>query len=262
MQQSVGLEQKFDLASSREHIRSLSLALYRVTDKMPDSEPLRDKLRKEILSLVSAVEKVSAGNFKKYPMFLSTTKTLAHYCDIASQQNWLAPENFAVLKEGLLELEKMFGEVGTVGGFSYVISNGEGEAESSDASLTKHHQGGTPAYSSEHTVRTPGEGSADSLALARPASRDTMPARAPRGSEENAGVPPAWINVADLSSRQKALLNFITEQKSAKMSELENIIPSVTSRTLRRDLEKIVKTGYVRKLGRTNRTLYKLVRTS
>jgi hypothetical protein len=43
---------------------------------------------------------------------------------------------------------------------------------------------------SEHTVKTPSEGFADSLAPSRPASRDTLPDGAPRGSEVNIGVPP------------------------------------------------------------------------
>jgi len=53
---------------------------------------------------------------------------------------------------------------------------------------------------SEHTVKTPSEGFADSLAPSRPASpacaeasagkRDTLPDGAPRGYEVNIGVPP------------------------------------------------------------------------
>ncbi|MDP4010417.1 MAG: hypothetical protein Q8P37_00955, partial [Candidatus Spechtbacteria bacterium] len=178
--QGAGLEQKFDLTSSRERIRSLALALYRVTDRIPEAEPLRAKLRKETLVFVSAVEKVSNGNAKKYPLFLSTVRTLAHYCDIARQQNWVAEEKFAVLKNEFLNTQSLFDE--GIDGLSYIVSNDRGRFSP--------RYGGTPMSPSEHTVKTPGEGFADSLAPSRPASRDTVPDGAPRGSEVNIGVPP------------------------------------------------------------------------
>ena len=274
--QGAGLEQKFDLTSSRERIRSLALALYRVTDKIPEAEPLRAKLRKETLVFVSTVEKVSNGNMKKYPEFLSTVRTLAHYCDIARQQSWVAEENFAVLKNEFLNTQSLFevelSEFDGMSELSHVAFNDRGPAD------------GARMSSSQHTVRTPGEGSADSLALARPATQDSMPARAPRGYEENIPAPlgssgsgrfsleksdrgsreealEPLVTTDDLNSRQKALLDFMVQNKTARIGDLEKLEPNVTQRTLRRDMEKLAKMGYVRKIGRTNRTLYKLVRT-
>ncbi|OGZ61076.1 MAG: hypothetical protein A2919_02500 [Candidatus Spechtbacteria bacterium RIFCSPLOWO2_01_FULL_43_12] len=53
----------------------------------------------------------------------------------------------------------------------------------------------------------------------------------------------------------------MVQNKTARIGDLEKLEPNVTQRTLRRDMEKLAKMGYVRKIGRTNRTLYKLVRT-
>lgn len=222
---SVNFEQNLDLTSSRERVCSLALALYRVTNKMPETEPMRVKLRKEILTLISTVEKVFGGNVKKYSVFLSTSQTLMHYCDIARQQNWLDERNFVVLKDEFESVQKLV----------------ENSLEIPKVELS-------PTFESENE----NDGNEETF--------ENIFSKIEKEQETPEAVS-SIVKVEDLTGRQKVLLDFITQKKVAKIGDLENIAPDVTDRTLRRDMEALAKMGYIRKFGRTNRTYYKLVRT-
>ena len=271
----VGFEEKFDLTSSRERIRSLALALYRVTDRIPGAEPLRAKLRKETLVFVSTVEKVSNGNMKKYPEFLSTVRTLAHYCDIARQQGWVAEENFAVLKNEFLNTQSLFemelGEFDGMSELSHVVFNDRGSVSPAETdhslsacgSADAETKPASPARIVESDTR---QFASPTYAKASVGKQDTVPDGAAYLASADAGINPpnpqeSVLSLEALIPRQKALLDFMVQNKKAKIGDLEKLEPDVTQRTLRRDMERLAKTGYVRKIGRTNRTLYKLVRT-
>jgi DNA-binding transcriptional ArsR family regulator len=61
-----------------------------------------------------------------------------------------------------------------------------------------------------------------------------------------------------LNERQEIIYKLIRASKKAMMTEVEDVVPGVTSRTLRRDMNKLEKLGLIEKLGKTKDTYYKL----
>ncbi|OGZ61326.1 MAG: hypothetical protein A2932_00025 [Candidatus Spechtbacteria bacterium RIFCSPLOWO2_01_FULL_46_10] len=64
-----------------------------------------------------------------------------------------------------------------------------------------------------------------------------------------------------LSIREQKLLEYIEKRDSAQVGDLQPIFPKLSKRTIRRDLEKIVKTGRINRKGKTNGTIYTYIRT-
>ena len=62
-----------------------------------------------------------------------------------------------------------------------------------------------------------------------------------------------------LSTRQKKVLQYISDNKEAEVSDLAKILPDVSKRTIRRDLDKLSQFGHIKKHGRTNGAKYVLI---
>lgn len=64
--------------------------------------------------------------------------------------------------------------------------------------------------------------------------------------------------LAGLKQRHKRILQVVGEKQPVQVRDMEKIFPEVTKRTLRRDFEELLKKGLVMRLGRQNKTVYKL----
>jgi Fic family protein len=58
--------------------------------------------------------------------------------------------------------------------------------------------------------------------------------------------------------RQEKILRFLKEKGKAQVSEIKEILPNVSKRTLRRDFDSLVKEGIVERTGEKNNTFYQL----
>jgi len=63
----------------------------------------------------------------------------------------------------------------------------------------------------------------------------------------------------DVSKRQKEILKILKERKQIQVGELKKFFPSLSKRTLRRDLENLLKQSLVQRAGQWNKVYYKLV---
>lgn len=87
----------------------LCLAVYRVTDRFPANEVLREKLRGISLDLIAGIIYDAGNTPTEKSRFLSSeklVKIIKAYFDIAGRQDWVDPKNFAILSEAY----KFFGE--------------------------------------------------------------------------------------------------------------------------------------------------------
>ena len=64
-------------------------------------------------------------------------------------------------------------------------------------------------------------------------------------------------NYSDMSHRQKTLYDVIKEKKVLTPAEIHKIFPEISTRTLRRDMDALVKSGKVTQNGTTKSTIYK-----
>ena len=63
-----------------------------------------------------------------------------------------------------------------------------------------------------------------------------------------------------LGVRQKKIVEFLENTQQAQVMDLQKVLPSVTKRTIRRDLEELIGLGKITRLGEFNQVFYSLKR--
>lgn len=67
------------------------------------------------------------------------------------------------------------------------------------------------------------------------------------------------VTVEGLNSRQLEILNVVKEKGIITPKDLQKLIPNISSRTLRRDMDALAKKKYVSQKGSTKSTFYKYI---
>lgn len=60
------------------------------------------------------------------------------------------------------------------------------------------------------------------------------------------------------TERQKIILQFLQESKKAQVMDLQAVLPDITKRTIRRDLDELLDMGQIKRLGEFNTVFYQL----
>lgn len=63
---------------------------------------------------------------------------------------------------------------------------------------------------------------------------------------------------AKLTARQEKILDFLTKNEKAQVMDLKKILPDVTKRTIRRDLDELLQGGKIERLGEFNQVVYRI----
>jgi uncharacterized membrane protein YgaE (UPF0421/DUF939 family) len=69
-------------------------------------------------------------------------------------------------------------------------------------------------------------------------------------------------NVSGLNERQDSIVSMIEDKRKLNMAEISTKFPGITSRTLRRDMEKLEKLKITKQIGKTRDSYYVLVDTN
>jgi len=64
-----------------------------------------------------------------------------------------------------------------------------------------------------------------------------------------------------LSGRQKQIVDYLNKNERGQVMDLQRVLPKVTKRTIRRDLDSLLEAGRVIREGDFNQVVYKLART-
>ena len=75
----------------------------------------------------------------------------------------------------------------------------------------------------------------------------------PQESPENAEH--AFVKI---TARQEKILEFLRKNEKAQVMDLQTILPDITKRTIRRDLDELLEAGKIIRLGDFNQIFYKL----
>ena len=169
----------------RNNILALTLALYRVSERIPQEEPLRKKIREkanEILELVFSIN--PSVDFEKKAKIKEEIRVLGVFFKVASEQNWVNPKNFKILLEEYKKIYNLINEL-------------------DDKKLIQEK----PTISKK---------------LKKPVQE----------GRSNNLLP---------SERQKRILELIYQNRRVSLEELRLKFSDISQRTLRRDLEKLIK---------------------
>ena len=70
-------------------------------------------------------------------------------------------------------------------------------------------------------------------------------------------IPPK-ADLVGLPDRQSKILEFLSKNEKAQVMDLQTVLPDVTKRTIRRDLDELLEAGKITRLGDFNEIFYKL----
>lgn len=62
----------------------------------------------------------------------------------------------------------------------------------------------------------------------------------------------------ELSARQEKIISFLQQNQKAQVADLMAVLPNITKRTIRRDLDELLKMGKIAREGEFNQILYKI----
>ncbi|MDD5750485.1 MAG: DeoR family transcriptional regulator [Candidatus Pacebacteria bacterium] len=204
----------------KSHFINLTLGVYRVTDLFPNKEPLRFSLRKKADDILRDL-------------------TLTDY---------YLKDSLSDNKQALNStLERVLRNVAVLGVY-FNISEKQNWVKPENFLVLRAEYGAID----QEAKRLRLEAVKHSGAV-RPSENKEKPKSA--RSEAVSGNHSA---MAGLKSRQQKILRILKERGNSQVQDLNKALPEVTKRTLRRDMDFLLKRGLVARLGDKIRTEYRL----
>lgn len=212
----------------------LAFAAHRVADTLPDEEvkqEIKESANTVLADLIVFLERDGVSSEKRkalIPQLMRQIDVLLVYLDRAKREGWVQADNFSVLET----------EYGRLKDFLEVFESIETAEEEPEPAATI--QAEEPVEAKEKPVK--------SQAL-RQISRKEMggPSRTIENGEGG-----------DLTERQRKIIDFLKRKDSAQVWELQKVLPQVTKRTLRRDLDSLLQLNLVQRKGEWNSVVYEL----
>ncbi len=78
--------------------------------------------------------------------------------------------------------------------------------------------------------------------------------------KESAKTAPESVLDNYISERQEKILEFLNKSEKAQVMDLKTVLPNVTKRTIRRDLDELLRAGKIARFGEFNQVFYKVDR--
>lgn len=214
----------------REYALRLTMALYRVSARFPEREPLRNHCREyadEILARISAwdAEKPADG-------IAGRIDALRNLLSVAAETGWVHSINIEVLMREYFLLR------GTV---EQVILLAPGEKADKNGEILEVLDVPAKEVSAPSPVR------------------DALPARTEQ--EKAYPVKAAPDPYREPNPRQQKILRHIAQAKQAKISDFFPVLSGVSPKTIQRDLSELVSKNILKRQGEKRWTTYSLQHT-
>ncbi|MEK7664582.1 MAG: DeoR family transcriptional regulator [Patescibacteria group bacterium] len=233
---------------------------YKILDFFPESDPLKNKAKKTALSVMESL--ILSGNWrikkdnwtpikdilqenkeKLLKKTLEEIEILLSFFKLGKLQGWISDSNFLIIYN---EYEKIKEEV-----FQYLpkyqlplrenfkeILKEEIINDKTEASFKKDELFATVFLPPDKTEEPKQNLIPDKLSGAK--------------EKESANLE----NI--ISERQKKIIKFLEENKKAQVMDLKKVLKDVTKRTIRRDLDDLLKKGNIVRVGEWNQVFYQI----
>jgi len=200
----------------------LTNSAYKLLEFFPESDPLKNKAKERVLAIMSAFGGSPVGG--------------ENLMEAAPQSG----ASLARLEEARRDIDILLGyfEVGRaqgwLSGINCLIVSNEYEKIKKEIELMPE------------IIRKPPE---------------TEALKFSENFKEHFDKPAAISDSQDLgkvTERQEAILNFLRKNEKAQVMDFKKVLPNVTKRTIRRDLNELLKEGKIIRLGEFNQVFYRL----
>lgn len=208
----------------------LTGAVYSLLDFFPEGEPLKNRAKDKVLSITEKLTLVfgtqgwaSLQKDKAANQLLEDIEVFLNYLKIARSFGWIDGTNFLIISK---EYDKIKSQVNQLSEKIAV------EPAKSDENL------GIVAKTQKVTFQK------------------TVENQISFTKEERVSPPKAPEFL--ISERQKKILQILNEKGKAQVSDFKNVLIDVTKRTIRRDLDELLKNGKIVRVGEWNQVFYQI----
>jgi hypothetical protein len=213
----------------KDKILKITNASYGIIEFFPESDPLKNRSKDKALAIMENIIFLnntdgwaSLQNEKLKIQISEDIDILMGYFWIAKAQNWMSPINYFIISN---EYEKIKPNKNPIGHFdgSAIIPP--------EASLSGIEEKIQPVEKAQIVSE---------LVLDKNEAHKTVASK------------------SLLGFRQKKIVEFLENKQKAQVMDLQKILPDVTKRTIRRDLDELLQIGKIVRTGEFNQVFYTL----
>jgi hypothetical protein len=222
-----------------EKFLKLTNAVYKVLEFFPESDPLKNRAKDKALiimdSLILVNENSGWASFQKEKIkvqLLEDIEILLGYLWIGKTQKWLNSVNYIIIAN---EYEKIRNEMAPI--VTPVIPDKSPE-EYFDGELV-----GEPKLTDNPELDDKEGDILNGINI-------DLPVQTGRQS------PPSH----EVTARQSKIIEYLSKNEKAQVMDLQTVLPDITKRTIRRDLDDLLESGKVIRTGDFNQVSYQLKR--
>lgn len=264
-----------------EKSKKIVTALYMITDFLPDTDPLRESIRDEIVSAMQDLFMLTHAHNMVRVELLSSVKnslyTVSSFLEVIYQNGYVSEMNLNIIKA---EIQKLDAKIDvqlkksmpydqkkdsnqSVHEFSF---SEEFFAESTEPEIKKPTQKITPTVSSDTSVRH--DKTEAPMTVSQMSLKDTIVKHAekqstPKPAQKDVAKPTVAAkktqgSSTDRQKRHDVILTILKQKKKAKIGDISLLIKDCSAKTIQRDLNALIGQGLIFKEGEKRWSTYSL----
>ena len=219
-----------------EKFLKLTSAVYGILAFFPESDPLKNKAKEKVLSIMENLtlfssRQISIDLLKYFPQDKSSIQSkilediaiLLNYFKIGKSQGWISDVNYLIVLNEYEKIEKEIKSTALDKKNPKAFQIFQGRAQTSKEPVLN-------IESKEHLQSSP---------LAKTSSDFVS-------------------DQPKFSDRQSRIIKFLEDYGRAQVMDLQKVLPNITKRTIRRDIDELINMGRIARMGEFNQIFYKI----
>jgi len=218
----------------QEKFLNLTSVAYKLLEYFPELDPSAIKAREKVLAIMEGLVLAEGSEDGKemQEKIIEDIGILLGYFEIGKTQGWVSQINYLIVSNEYLKIKKQI-------------------LVRSDLAKTKEDR--IIATSDVAITAIADKGEVAEKPQKQRIQKIIEPVLSESGSQKKEPQ-----NFVKLSDRQQKIIKFLSDKEKAQVMDLQEVLPTVTKRTIRRDLDELLATGRVVRLGEFNQVFYKV----
>ncbi len=236
-----------------ENFIKLTNIVYKVLEFFPESDPLKNRAKDKALAIMEHLilinETSGWASFQKEKIkvqLLEDIDMLLGYLWIGKSQGWLNSANCLIIGN---EYEKIKKEITPIiepiTEFTQKLPLSPTNFEIKKEVAAKGENSPKLVGDEQESTKTEPKEHLDSVS-------NNSESKIIISDRQN---PPSY----EITARQGKILEFLNNNEKAQVMDLQTVLPDITKRTIRRDLDELLEAGKIIRLGDFNQIFYKIL---
>jgi len=200
----------------------ITSAVYKLLDFFPEGEPLKNRAKDKALAITEGL--VSLQKDKAASQLLEDIEILLNYLKIAKSFGWIDSVNFLIIEK---EYENIKKQIQPERQMEKIVFN--------EMKPPINIVAQTQKVTFQKTIENQVSFTEERISQPKPKTPEFL-----------------------ISGRQKKILQILSEKGKAQVSDFKTVLTDVTKRTIRRDLDELLKNGEIIRVGEWNQVFYQV----